>query len=70
MKKPVPITREFSKGLWDNNPALIQLLGLCPVLAVQFSAAVLASKGCGARKLVINTIGAKRLKNGVIERHE
>jgi electron transport complex protein RnfE len=25
------ITRE---GLWDNNPALVQLLGLCPLLAV------------------------------------
>ena len=21
-------------GLWDNNPALVQLLGLCPLLAV------------------------------------
>ncbi|KZY28734.1 electron transport complex subunit RsxE [Oleiphilus sp. HI0081] len=29
---------EFNKlvknGLWDNNPALVQLLGLCPLLAV------------------------------------
>ncbi|WP_304438871.1 Rnf-Nqr domain containing protein, partial [Oleiphilus sp. HI0086] len=28
---------EFNKlvknGLWDNNPALVQLLGLCPLLA-------------------------------------
>ena len=23
-----------SDGLWGNNPALVQLLGLCPLLAV------------------------------------
>jgi electron transport complex protein RnfE len=28
---PTEITRD---GLWDNNPALVQLLGLCPLLAV------------------------------------
>jgi electron transport complex protein RnfE len=28
---PADITRE---GLWKNNPALVQLLGLCPLLAV------------------------------------
>ena len=22
------------KGLWSNNPALVQVLGLCPLLAV------------------------------------
>ena len=25
-------------GLWKNNPALVQLLGLCPLLAVTASA--------------------------------
>ncbi|WP_286822941.1 Rnf-Nqr domain containing protein, partial [Idiomarina sp. UBA1919] len=25
------------QGLWDNNPALVQLLGLCPLLAVTAS---------------------------------
>ena len=24
-------------GLWDNNPALVQLLGLCPLLGVSNS---------------------------------
>ena len=37
-KKKVSITREFSKGLWDENPVLISLLGLCPTLAVTNSA--------------------------------
>lgn len=26
--------REFLKGVWEENPILIQLLGLCPTLAV------------------------------------
>lgn len=28
----------FSQGLWRNNPAIVQLLGLCPLLAVSSSA--------------------------------
>ncbi len=31
IKKNVPIIRD---GLWNNNAALVQLLGLCPLLAV------------------------------------
>jgi electron transport complex protein RnfE len=34
MKKPVSITEILRNGLWDNNTALVQLLGLCPLLAV------------------------------------
>lgn len=29
-----PILKEFSKGLWNENPILRMLLGLCPALAV------------------------------------
>jgi electron transport complex protein RnfE len=29
--------REATAGLWRNNPALVQLLGLCPLLAVSTS---------------------------------
>ncbi|HBC55642.1 MAG TPA: electron transport complex subunit RsxE, partial [Gammaproteobacteria bacterium] len=32
-------------GLWQNNPGLIQLLGLCPLLAV--SATVVNALGLG-----------------------
>lgn len=28
----------WRKGLWDNNPGLVQLLGLCPLLAVSNTA--------------------------------
>lgn len=37
-KQKPAITREFIKGLWDENPVLISLLGLCPALAVTNSA--------------------------------
>lgn len=33
-----PAIQEFVKGLWDENPVLVQLLGLCPTLAVTSSA--------------------------------
>ena len=29
-----PSTDEFIKGLWRDNPVFVQLLGMCPVLAV------------------------------------
>lgn len=31
-------TDEFLKGLWDENPVFVQVLGMCPVLAVTNSA--------------------------------
>jgi electron transport complex protein RnfE len=36
--KKVSVTYEVLKGLWDENPVLKSLLGLCPVLAVTNSA--------------------------------
>ena len=33
MKKGTP-AYEFAKGLWNDNPVLVQLLGMCPTLAV------------------------------------
>src|SRR5690606_41874547 len=34
-----PSLRELTRnGLWKNNPALVQLLGLCPLLGVSNSA--------------------------------
>ena len=33
-----PAIQEFLKGLWDENPVLVQLLGLCPTLAVTSTA--------------------------------
>jgi electron transport complex protein RnfE len=33
-----PTTDEFIKGLWRENPVFVQVLGMCPVLAVTNSA--------------------------------
>jgi electron transport complex protein RnfE len=38
-------------GLWNNNPALVQLLGLCPLLAV--SNTVATSLGLGLATIVV-----------------
>lgn len=38
-------------GLWDNNPALVQLLGLCPLLAV--SASVVNALGLALATLFV-----------------
>lgn len=37
-KLKIKLHPEFIKGLWDENPVLASLLGLCPVLAVTNSA--------------------------------
>lgn len=38
-------------GLWNNNPALVQLLGLCPLLAV--SGSVVNALGLGLATMVV-----------------
>ncbi len=42
------------EGLWSNNPALVQLLGLCPLLAV--SSSVATSLGLGITTLLVLTL--------------
>ncbi|WP_162045867.1 electron transport complex subunit E [Vibrio taketomensis] len=41
----------FKDGMWDNNPALVQLLGLCPLLAV--SSTVTNALGLGVATLLV-----------------
>lgn len=38
-------------GLWDNNPALVQLLGLCPLLAV--TSTVVNALGLGIASILV-----------------
>lgn len=47
------------KGLWSNNAALVQLLGLCPLLAV--SSTVVNALGLGLATLIVLVIS-----NGVV----
>ena len=37
-KEKISLLKEFTKGLWEENPVLVMLLGLCPTLAVTSSA--------------------------------
>jgi electron transport complex protein RnfE len=37
-REPISATDEFIKGVWRENPVFVQVLGMCPVLAVTNSA--------------------------------
>ena len=52
-------------GLWHNNPALVQLLGLCPLLAV--SNTVATSLGLGLATIVV--LGASNGLVALIRNH-
>ena len=41
----ISATDEFAKGLWKENPVFVQVLGMCPVLAVTNSAINALSMG-------------------------
>lgn len=49
----ISISELGRQGLWTNNPALVQLLGLCPLLAVSNSFAT--SLGLGITTLLVLT---------------
>ncbi len=38
MAKSISISYEYIKGIWDQNPVMRQVLGMCPTLAVTVSA--------------------------------
>lgn len=51
MSQPVNYREISVNGLWKNNPALVQLLGLCPLLAVTGS--VVNALGLGLATMVV-----------------
>jgi electron transport complex protein RnfE len=53
MSNSVDYNEIVQKGLWGNNPALVQLLGLCPLLAV--SSTVVNAMGLGLATLLVLT---------------
>jgi electron transport complex protein RnfE len=54
LPKPVMDYQDIiTKGIWKNNPALVQVLGLCPLLAV--SASVVNALGMGLATLIVLT---------------
>lgn len=46
-----PVSTIVHNGLWKNNPALVQLLGLCPLLAV--TGTVVNALGLGIATIVV-----------------
>ena len=53
MSETVDYGQISKNGLWNNNPALVQLLGLCPLLAVTGS--VVNALGLGLATLMVVT---------------
>lgn len=51
MSTPVDYKEISANGLWKNNPALVQLLGLCPLLAVTGS--VVNALGLGMATMLV-----------------
>jgi len=51
MSNQIDFAEISKKGLWTNNPALVQLLGLCPLLAV--SSSVVNAMGLGFATLLV-----------------
>lgn len=59
-------TEIVKNGLWTNNPGLVQLLGLCPLLAV--SSTVINALGMGLATtlvLVVSNIAVSMIRNSV-----
>ena len=51
MAELIPVREITHNGLWKNNPALVQLLGLCPLLAVTGS--VVNALGLGLATMAV-----------------
>jgi len=56
LNKPSSMTwKEFTKGLWEQNPVFRQLLGMCPTLAVTNSAVNGLSMGLATTFTVVSS---------------
>ncbi len=59
-----PATDEFIKGLWRDNPVFVQVLGMCPVLAVSNTAMNALAMGLAtAFVLLMSNILVSSLRN-------
>ena len=59
-------TEIVKNGLWTNNPGLVQLLGLCPLLAV--SSTVINALGMGVATtlvLLVSNVAVSMIRNSV-----
>ena len=59
-----PTTDEFIKGLWRDNPVFVQVLGMCPVLAVSNTAVNALAMGLAtAFVLLMSNVLVSALRN-------
>jgi electron transport complex protein RnfE len=59
-----PTTDEFIKGLWRDNPVFVQVLGMCPVLAVSNTAINALAMGLAtAFVLLMSNVLVSALRN-------
>ena len=64
VKAQPPSTDEFIKGLWRDNPVFVQVLGMCPVLAVSNTAINALAMGLAtAFVLLMSNILVSSLRN-------
>jgi electron transport complex protein RnfE len=59
-------TKIISDGLWHNNPGLVQLLGLCPLLAITTSAINGLGLGLATTLTLVTTNGTVSLSRKLI----
>ncbi|QNL22490.1 electron transport complex subunit E [Hyphobacterium sp. CCMP332] len=60
----IPSTNEFIKGIWKDNPVFVQVLGMCPVLAVSNTALNALAMGLAtAFVLLMSNILVSALRN-------
>jgi electron transport complex protein RnfE len=53
--KTVKLYTEFFKGIWKENPVFVQVLGMCPTLAVTTKALFGMSMGCATTFVLVST---------------
>jgi electron transport complex protein RnfE len=64
LKTAPTTTDEFIKGLWKENPVFVQVLGMCPVLAVSNSAINALAMGLAtAFVLIMSNVLVSSLRN-------
>jgi len=68
LRKTVNYQKLVKDGMWDNNPALVQVLGLCPLLAV--SGSVVNGLGMGIATVAVlvgSNIAVSMIRNQITD---
>jgi electron transport complex protein RnfE len=50
-----PLTRELTKGFWEENPVFVLVLGLCPILAVTTTVTNALGMGMAATTVLLGS---------------